>query len=223
MPDFTLRRGDTWTFDLLLRRPHAQDVIIEGAPTGGTWTATVRTQDGQALTTYPIPYNATAEAVETALVTLANVEPDDVAVTGGPGPGTPWTITNATDAAYLMAVAGSFSGGAGVSIRVVAAPFDLTGGTVYVTFKRADQAANLADDAEGVYQYHWIDGGTSDGIAVADPTTGRMTVTVEDTESATYQTVKYAYDVQVTDGAGRTFTPDTGALTVTPDITRATP
>ncbi len=65
-----------------------QTVTITGTPTGGNFTLTF---DGQ--TTANIAYNAAAAAVQTALENLSNLLPGDVAVTGGPGPGTPWTVT----------------------------------------------------------------------------------------------------------------------------------
>lgn len=65
-----------------------QTVTITGTPTGGTFTLTF---DGQ--TTSAIAYNATNTDVDTALEALSNLEPGDVTVTGGPGPGTPFTVT----------------------------------------------------------------------------------------------------------------------------------
>ena len=63
-------------------------LTITGTPTGGTWTVTF---DGE--TTAGIAYNANAAAVQTALEALSNVTSGDVAVTGGPGPGTAYTVT----------------------------------------------------------------------------------------------------------------------------------
>jgi len=63
-----------------------QTVTITGAPTGGTFTLTFSGQ-----TTAAIPFNATALALQTALNNLSNL--DGVTVAGGPGPGTPWTVT----------------------------------------------------------------------------------------------------------------------------------
>lgn len=65
-----------------------QTVTITGTPTGGTFTLTF---DGQ--TTAGIAYNAAAAAVQTALEALSNLLPGDVTVGGGPGPGTPYTVT----------------------------------------------------------------------------------------------------------------------------------
>ncbi len=87
-----------------------QTVTITGTPTGGTFTLTF---DGS--TTAAIAYNAIASAVESALEALPNLDTADVAVTGGPGPGTPYTVTfggayAATDVTALTASA-SFTGG----------------------------------------------------------------------------------------------------------------
>lgn len=64
-----------------------QTVTITGTPTGGTIKLTF---DGEQTGT--IAYNATATVVQAALVALDNIGEDDVIVTGGPGPGTPWVI-----------------------------------------------------------------------------------------------------------------------------------
>lgn len=66
----------------------AQTVTITGTPTGGTFTLT-----WQGETTAAIAFNATAAAVELALEALSAVNVGDVAVTGGPGPGTPYVVT----------------------------------------------------------------------------------------------------------------------------------
>jgi hypothetical protein len=65
-----------------------QTVTITGTPTGGTFTLTF---DGE--TTAPIAYNAINSAVDAALEALPNIGVGEVAVTGGPGPGTPYTVT----------------------------------------------------------------------------------------------------------------------------------
>lgn len=65
-----------------------QVVTITGTPTGGTFRLAFR---GQA--TAAIAYNAAASAVQSALLALGNVGASDLAVTGGPGPGTPYTVT----------------------------------------------------------------------------------------------------------------------------------
>jgi hypothetical protein len=217
MTEFTKRRGDTWVFDLPLTRVDAQTITIEGTPTAGTFTIAYTSQDGRAETTYGIAHNANAAAVETALETLPNVTAGDVTVTGGPGPDVPWVVTINTVGAYVLAVTGTFTGGSGVNIHVDPTAFDLTGASVYATFK---QNKALADDADGVFQYSWING-TPDGITVATPATGVAVRTITDTESATYLTNNpYYYDVQVTDAAGETVTVDDGTLRVTEDITR---
>lgn len=62
-----------------------QTITVTGTPTGGTFTLTFSGQE-----TVPIAYNATAAEVEAALEGLPAIGPGSVAVTGGPGPGTPW-------------------------------------------------------------------------------------------------------------------------------------
>lgn len=96
-----------------------QTVTITGTPTGGTVTLTFR-----AATTGAIAYNATADAVETALEAISTIGDGDVRVTGGPGPGTPWVVTFVNDLGHqnvpLMTASGaSLTGGTTPAIAVV--------------------------------------------------------------------------------------------------------
>lgn len=61
--------------------------VVGGAPTGGTFAIIA---DGQ--TTAPIAFNANAAAVQTALNLLSKIG-NNVTVTGGPGPSTPYVFT----------------------------------------------------------------------------------------------------------------------------------
>ncbi len=221
MGEFTKRRGDDWIFDLPFTKSNAQNIIIEGGPTGGTFVTTYQSQDGQITTTTPIAYNATAANVQTALETLPNVTAGDVTVTGGPGPGTAWLVTINTVGAYLMTVAGTFTGGVGVSIRVERAVFDLTGATVRATFKNNTA---LADDAgvPGVFKYAWV-AGVATGITVATPANGKAVLKVPKADTAQFQVAKYSYDVQLSDSTGQTETPDEGSVTVKIDVTVTAP
>lgn len=94
-----------------------QQVAITGTPTGGTFTLT---WDG--FTTSAIAYNAIASAVETALEALPNIGDSNVVVGGGPGPGTPYTVTFINDLASTnvpaMTATGSFTGGTTPAIAV---------------------------------------------------------------------------------------------------------
>jgi hypothetical protein len=56
-----------------------QKVVLAGNPTGGTFTLTF-----EGDTTGPIPFNATALQVQTALEALPNIGPGNAATTGGP-------------------------------------------------------------------------------------------------------------------------------------------
>lgn len=89
-----------------------QTVTITGTPTGGSFTLTYGGN-----TTGAIAYNATAAAVRTALLALPNTQ--DVTVAGGPGPGTPWTVTfgNGMDVGQMSAT-GSFTGGTSPAVAV---------------------------------------------------------------------------------------------------------
>lgn len=95
-----------------------QTVTITGTPTGGTWTLTF---DGQ--TTAGIAYNAAASAVQTALLALSNLDTGDVTVGGGPGPGTPYTVTfggvyTSTDVPAMTASGASLTGGTSPAVGV---------------------------------------------------------------------------------------------------------
>ncbi|OFX13606.1 MAG: hypothetical protein A2W00_04455 [Candidatus Eisenbacteria bacterium RBG_16_71_46] len=65
-----------------------QRVTLDGSPTGGTFTLTYAGQE-----TGNIAYNATAAVVQAALQALSNVEPGDVACSGGSLPATPVDVT----------------------------------------------------------------------------------------------------------------------------------
>jgi hypothetical protein len=67
-------------------------ITLTGNYSGGTFTITYDFGGG-AETTAAIAYNATAAAVQTALEGLTTPVPGDVAVTGGPGPNSPWFVT----------------------------------------------------------------------------------------------------------------------------------
>jgi hypothetical protein len=94
-----------------------QTATITGVPTGGTFTLTYAGQ-----TTGTIAYNATAAVVQTALEALSNIGVGDVAVTGGPGPATPYTITFtgalAKKDVAVMTATGSFTGGTTPAIAI---------------------------------------------------------------------------------------------------------
>jgi hypothetical protein len=94
-----------------------QTVTITGTPTGGTFTLTFK-----GYTTTAIAYNAAAAAVDAALEALGTIGTGGVTVGGGPGPGTPYTVTFTSqlgnqNVPSLTAV-GSFTGGTTPAIAV---------------------------------------------------------------------------------------------------------
>lgn len=94
-----------------------QTIAITGSPTGGTVTLSFKGQQ-----TLPIDYNATAAAVQSALVALGNIDPGDVTVTGGPLPGAV-TVTfggqyNGQDVPAIVATA-QLTGGTSPAVNVV--------------------------------------------------------------------------------------------------------
>lgn len=113
--------------------PYAQgasevQTINLGAATAGTIAITF---DGE--TTAAIAFNATAATVQTALEALSNVNPGDIAVTGGPLPG-----------AITLTFGGRY---AGVDVaQVTVTPTGLTGGTVAVATTTAGGSASAGRD-----------------------------------------------------------------------------
>lgn len=95
-----------------------QTVTITGTPTGGSITLTFRGQVSGA-----IAYNATADAVETALEALSSIGNGNVRVTGGPGPGTAWVVTfintDGHDNVPIMTAVSSLTGGTTPAVAVV--------------------------------------------------------------------------------------------------------
>ena len=94
-----------------------QTIAITGTPTSGTFTLTFSGQ-----TTLPIAFNATATVVQDALVALSNIEPGDVACTGGPLPGTAVVVTfgGQFSTPATMTATGTFTGGTVPAITVTA-------------------------------------------------------------------------------------------------------
>lgn len=95
-----------------------QTITITGGPTGGTFTVSYGGQ-----TTAGIAYNATAAAVQTALRALSTIGSTGVAVTGGPGPATPYVVTftgflAGTNVAQMTASAASLTGGTSPAVAV---------------------------------------------------------------------------------------------------------
>jgi hypothetical protein len=118
--------GDLWgkvlTTDVQLGGTvnEVQTASVTGAPTGGTFTLAYKGR-----TTAPIPYNATAAAVQAALQALPTVGPGGVVCAGGPLPGTPVTVTfrgphGGKDVPLLTANSGSLTGGTAPAVGVVA-------------------------------------------------------------------------------------------------------
>lgn len=94
-----------------------QTVTITGTPTSGNFTLTL---DG--ATTGNIAFNAASGAVQAALEALPNIGVGNAAVSGGPGPGTPFVVTfqNALGRKNVnqMSAAHTFGGGTTPAIAV---------------------------------------------------------------------------------------------------------
>lgn len=64
-----------------------ETITATGTVSGGTFTLTYSAQ-----TTSAIPWNATAAVVQAALIALSNIGPNEVRVSGGPWPTTPFVV-----------------------------------------------------------------------------------------------------------------------------------
>jgi hypothetical protein len=97
-----------------------QQISVTGNPTGGTFRLQLNAAGSTAITA-AIPWNATAAQLQKALEDLPNVNVGDVAVLGGPLPGSPLTVTfqgalaNANIAEMLDEDAGMIGGGISVT------------------------------------------------------------------------------------------------------------
>lgn len=95
-----------------------QTITVTGTPTGGTFVI----QIGYLGVTVAIAYNASAATVQAALVTLVGT--GNVAVTGGPGPGTPWVATfqgacAGLEMPLMTVYSTSLTGGASPAVGIV--------------------------------------------------------------------------------------------------------
>jgi hypothetical protein len=211
-------RGDTYRELWPVTTLRVQDVVIEGSPSSGSLKLVSRD-----ATTAPIPTDASASAVQTALLNLSTVDAGDLTVAGGPGPDTKWTVTIAAPIAFPLALAEvTLSGGAAPTATVRPTAFDLTGCTLRWTLKTSAAVAdNLA-----TLTHVWAAGNAAPpgSWTVADPTTGRATHKIAATESAGLVAgTVYVWDLQLTDAVGDATTIGSGTLTVTADVGQTVP
>jgi hypothetical protein len=105
-----------------------QTLTNTGPTTAGTY---VLTYDGQP--TAAIPHNSTAAQVATALAALTNLDADDIAVTGGPFPGTPIVVTFDVAAGNVPALTVNNTGLTGGTVGVATSTPGAGGGddTIY--------------------------------------------------------------------------------------------
>src|SRR5260221_401704 len=78
---------DTSAPTVQIQQDEYQSVTITGSPTAGTFTLTFG-----ANTTGVLNWNCTAAQMQTALQALASIGANNALVTGGPGPGTAFTV-----------------------------------------------------------------------------------------------------------------------------------
>jgi hypothetical protein len=154
-------------------RSEVQTVTISGAPTGGSFTLTF---DG--ATTGAISFDATAAAVQTALEGLATIGAGNVAVTGGPGPGTPWTVTftgalAVTDVPQMTATS-SLTGGTTPAVAVATSTAGITSSPAktVTTTTRPDLTWEYSDpqsDSQAAAQALVFTQAFVDGRSMTDP------------------------------------------------------
>jgi hypothetical protein len=158
-----------------------QTISITGAPAGGTFTLTWMGQ-----TTGNINYNATAADVTTALAALSNIGTGNIAVTGGPGPGTAWVATFIGTLANLplaaMTHTDSLTGGSAPAVSIAHS----TVGIAYAN--HAPRAAFASKILAGPAFYASImalsisDNGTVQGdwnLSTLQPTASEATITTD--------------------------------------------
>lgn len=117
-----------------------QTISLTGNPTGGTFTLTYGGQ-----TTAAINWNASAGAVQLALQNLSSIGAGNVAITGGPGPGTAWIATFVAtlgNSAHALMTLGtnSLTGGSSPNVSLV---HTTTGASVALHVQRQALASKI--------------------------------------------------------------------------------
>lgn len=99
--------------------------------------------------------------------------------------------------------------------------YDLSNSTVWYIVKEDEEDA----DAASKLWLYWEDGGSSEGITVADPTLGEAQVsrTVGQMNTADLQPGIHFWYLRVQSATGSVYTPDSGILDVLPGIVTLTP
>jgi hypothetical protein len=95
-------------------------------------------------------------------------------------------------------------------------PYDLTSCTLFFAVKREIQ------DTAYVASLYWEDGGDSEGITVADPTTGEAVVELTPAETAVFDQWAHKWDLQLRNAGGKVRTIDSGSLIVLRQVNSAT-
>lgn len=103
-----------------------QTITITGTPTGGTFTLTFGAQ-----TTGTLNWNATASQVQTALQALSSINAGNALVTGGPGPGSAFTVEFASSLGFasqalITLQTNSLTGGSSPSVSITRAQAGFT-------------------------------------------------------------------------------------------------
>lgn len=112
-------RTASWTVQA--EYDEVQTVTVTGGPTGGTFILRFGGQNTSALN-----WNATASQVQTALQALSSIGAGNALVTGGPGPGTAFTVEFVSSLGFasqalITLQTNSLTGGSSPSVSIVEA------------------------------------------------------------------------------------------------------
>lgn len=135
----------------------AQTITVAGTPTGGAFPVSFKGSPNAS-----IAFNETAAAADTKLEALSTIGAGNVAVTGGPLPGTPLTVTFTGTLAgqnveKLVASKTGLTGGTNVAVTVATSVIGRKAGTVTPatnpaiqgTYQQRDAMRNFYDSASG--------------------------------------------------------------------------
>ena len=154
-----------------------QTFALYGTPTGGTFTLTY---DGQ--TTAAIAYNAANATIDTELEALSNIGAGDIAIGGGPLPGTAVTVTFGNALAATNVPEMTINGAS------------LTGGAITITMSTPTVGGpNVAANLTNYYTLNEASGTRYDSTGLADlAETGTVTSTAGKQSNAAYMPYDYS-------------------------------
>lgn len=147
--------ADIVVVDTLLRFNERQQLEMVGGPTGGTFTLTIDDPvNGLVGTTAPLPFNATADLIRTALQNAIPALVGNLSASGGPFAGTPVVIefTNAfagVNVAQIFAT-GSLTGGTAPAVNGTTLPNPTSSSTLTIQRQGLPVSAPIVQGTDGV-------------------------------------------------------------------------